>query len=192
MIIIYTGDVTREETKAELDVGCLQFNVEEIFLSELDAIAIEQNLTKKINAGEELSDEEQMEFIILPLVYRTKEEKQTCIWRCFELGKKIPCQELQVFLLSGLLVFTDKVIKREESEKIRRWIMMTKVGRLFEGEKIAYGEKLVAEALEQQKRKEKQSLMEIAKKMMKRGMSTAEIQGCITNLTYEEIERLKA
>lgn len=34
--------------------------------------------------------------------------------------------------------------------------------------------------------------MEIAKKMMKRGMSTAEIQGCITNLTYEEIERLKA
>ena len=69
--------------------------------------------------------------------------------------------------------------------------MMTKVGRLFEEEKIAYGEKLVAEALEQQERKEKQSLMEIAK-MMKRGMSTAEIQGCITNLTYEEIERLKA
>ena len=192
VIIIYTGDITREETKAELDVGCLQFNVEEIFLSELDAIAIEQNLTKKINAGEELSDEEQMEFIILPLVYRTKEEKQTCIWRCFELGKKIPCQELQVFLLSGLLVFTDKVIEREESEKIRRWIMMTKVGRLFEEEKIAYGEKLVAEALEQQERKEKQSLMEIAKKMMKRGMSTAEIQGCITNLTYEEIERLNA
>ena len=59
--------------------------------------------------------------------------------------------------------------------------MMTKVGRLFEEEKIAYGEKLVAEALEQQERKEKQSLMEIAKKMMKRGMSTAEIQGCITN-----------
>ena len=108
------------------------------------------------------------------------------------MGKKIPCQELQVFLLSGLLVFTDKVIEREESEKIRRWIMMTKVGRLFEEEKIAYGEKLVAEALEQQERKEKQSLMEIAKKMMKRGMSTAEIQGCITNLTYEEIERLKA
>lgn len=191
VIIIYTGDVTREETKAGLDIGCLQFKVEEVFLSELDAAAIEQKLTDKINEEEVLSDEEQMQFIILPLVYRTKEEKQACIWRCFELGKKISCSDLQVFLLSGLLVFTDKVIKREESEKIRRWITMTKVGRLFEEEKIAYGEKLVAEVLEQQERKEKQSLTEIAKNMLRRGMSSAEIQGCITNLTYEEIEALK-
>ena len=32
-------------------------------------------------------------------------------------------------------MFTDKVIRREDSERIKRWIEMTKVGRLFEEEK---------------------------------------------------------
>ena len=80
---------------------------------------------------------------------------------------------------------------------------MTKVGRLFEEEKIAYGEKLVAEAkekfqkekeeaMEQQEKLRKQSSKEMAKKMLEDGISVAGIQRYITNLTYEEIEALKA
>ena len=42
------------------------------------------------------------------------------------------------FLLSGMLVFSDKIISSEESRDIKRWIMMTKVGQLFEEEKLAY------------------------------------------------------
>lgn len=42
---------------------------------------------------------------------------------------------MQIFLLSGLLVFTDKVIAKEDSERIKRWINMTQVGRLYEEEK---------------------------------------------------------
>lgn len=70
-----------------------------------------------------------MQFVILPLIYKGVEEKQNCIRRCFEMGKMIERAELQTFVLTGLLVFTDKVIRREDSEKIRRWIEMTKVGR---------------------------------------------------------------
>lgn len=42
---------------------------------------------------------------------------------------------MQIFLLSGLLVFTDKVIAKEDSERIKRRINMTQVGRLYEEEK---------------------------------------------------------
>ena len=41
------------------------------------------------------------------------------------------------FILTGLLVFTDKIIDDELSVKIKEWIRMTKVGRLFEAEKDA-------------------------------------------------------
>lgn len=135
MIVIYTGDVKPGTTKADLDVGCLQFTVEEIFLSELNAPEIEEKLTHKIYSGIELTEEDQMQFVILPLIYAGEKEKQNCIRRCFELAKKIDETETQIFLLSGLLVFTDKVIQHEDSERIKRWINMTKVGRLYEEEK---------------------------------------------------------
>ena len=35
------------------------------------------------------------------------------------------------FVLSGILVFSDKVIDNELSKKTKEWIRMTKVGRLF-------------------------------------------------------------
>lgn len=42
---------------------------------------------------------------------------------------------MQVFLLLDLLLFTDKVIAKEDSERIKRWINMTQVGRIYEKEK---------------------------------------------------------
>ena len=68
MIVIYTGDVEKGKTIDKLDVGCLQLKVEEVFLSELNAEKIEKNLYRKIQSGEILSDQEQMQFVILPLI----------------------------------------------------------------------------------------------------------------------------
>ena len=134
MIVIYTGDVEKGKTIDKLDVGCLQLKVEEVFLSELNAEAIETDLYQKIHVGKSLSGQEQMQFIILPLIYKGTEAKQNCIQRCFEMGKKIESREIQTFVFTGLLVFTDKVIRKEDSEKIRRWIEMTKVGQIIEEE----------------------------------------------------------
>lgn len=88
MIVIYTGSIRRGTTRADVDMGCLQFTVEEVFLSDLDAQEIETRFQRKIHSGEILSDEEQMQFIILPLVHKTKEEMQDCIVRCFEMAKR--------------------------------------------------------------------------------------------------------
>lgn len=125
MIVIYTGDVKRSQTNPHLDVGCLQFTIEEVFLSELNPYSIEDLLTYKINAGIPLSEEEQMQFIILPMIFHKKEEKQSCIRRCIDLAKKIEATELQQFLLCGLLVFTDKIISKQDSEQIWRQYEVT-------------------------------------------------------------------
>ena len=228
MIVIYTGDIKKGTTNPSLDAGCLQFTVEEVFLSELDADSIEENISRRIQAGEPLSEEEQMQFVILPLVHAGKAVKQQCIRRCFELAKRIESSHMQIFLLSGLLVFTDKVIAKEDSERIKRWINMTQVGRLYEEEKqealreLERKQKVEIKRINNENRKKIQNLKkehrhtlqkskqehreilqkmekestlqnsrQIAQRMLEKGMSVADIQSVITNLSYDDIEALK-
>lgn len=208
MIVIYTGDVKKGSTEPKLDTGCLQFIVEEVFLSELDAVKIEAALKEKIENDGILTDKEQMQFVILPLIYPGKKSKQEAIQRCFELAKKIHSSEMQRFLLSGLLVFTDKVIAKEDSERIKRWINMTKVGQLFEEEKQEALRQLEEEQRQEIKRIKKENRQEIKKikketkktkktletavrRMLKKGMEPSEILEFIPNLSYKDIESLK-
>lgn len=184
MIVIYTGDVKRSQTNPHLDVGCLQFTIEEVFLSELNPYSIEDLLTYKINAGIPLSEEEQMQFIILPMIFHKKEEKQSCIRRCIDLAKKIEATELQQFLLCGLLVFTDKIISKQDSEQIWRWLDMTKVGRIFERE-------LQKEVQKEVQKERKNTTLTIAKRMLTQGIPISTIQNTIPDLTYNEILMLK-
>ena len=202
MIVIYTGDVKKGSTEPKLDAGCLQFTVEEVFLSELNAVKIEEALTERIEEERTLTDQEQMQFVILPLIYAGKEQKQDAIRRCFELAKKIRSSEMQTFLLSGLLVFTDKVIEKEDSERIKRWINMTKVGQLFEEEKQEALRKLEIEKnqeikkLKKENKKErnavaKESAKTIARRMLEKGIEPSEVWSFIPNLSYKDIEELK-
>lgn len=202
MIVIYTGDVKKGSTEPKLDAGCLQFTVEEVFLSELNAVKIEEALTERIEEERTLTDQEQMQFVILPLIYAGKEQKQDAIRRCFELAKKIRSSEMQTFLLSGLLVFTDKVIEKEDSERIKRWINMTKVGQLFEEEKQEALRKLEIKKnqeikkLKKENKKEKkaaakESARTIARRMLEKGIEPSEVWSFIPNLSYKDIEELK-
>ena len=202
MIVIYTGDVKKGSTEPKLDAGCLQFTVEEVFLSELNAVKIEEALTERIEEERTLTDQEQMQFVILPLIYAGKEQKQDAIRRCFELAKKIRSSEMQTFLLAGLLVFTDKVIEKEDSERIKRWINMTKVGQLFEEEKQEALRKLEIEKnqeikkLKKENKKEKkaaakESARTIARRMLEKGIEPSEVWSFIPNLSYKDIEELK-
>lgn len=198
MIVIYTGDVEKGKTIDKLDVGCLQLKVEEVFLSELNGDVIETNLYQKIYAGKTLSEQEQMQFIILPLIYKGIEEKQNCIQRCFEMGKKIESREIQTFVFTGLLVFTDKVIRKEDSEKIRRWLKMTKVGQIIEDEMQLAIEEMRRQADEKIKEAQRQADEEVkenakgtARKMLECGISIDQILQCIDGLTRGELERMK-
>ena len=76
-----------------------------------------------------------MQFIILPLAYRQKEDKEKAIQNAVELAARVQDREQQLFVLAGILAFTDKIIDNDTANKIRRMIQMTKVAMIFEEEK---------------------------------------------------------
>lgn len=180
MIVIYTGNIKRDSTQPQLDVGCLQFTVEEIFLSELNAPEIEYNLKEKLNQGYSLEEEEEMQMILLPLIYDNIKEQKKCIRRCIELIKTIKDEKKQIFLLCGLMVFTDKIIEEKDSKEIKRRINMTKVGRLIQEE--------IDQAEETGRR---ECGREIAERMKEQGISINQILKCIQGITREELESMK-
>lgn len=176
MIVIYTADILPGQTRPDFDAGCLKLHIEEAFLVSVPSEDLEHHLQDKIIKGLPLTEEEQMQFIILPLTYKGKGAKRDSIRRCFQLAKRIENETIQTFLLSGMLVFSDKIISSEESRDIKRWIMMTKVGQLFEEEKLAY-------AKEESERTKK----EMAVKMLQKGYPVREIADIIQGLSLDEI-----
>lgn len=134
MIVIYTADVERSETSDVLDAGCLKLEIQSVFLSEMDSEEISKRLYQKVTDRIPLSEEELMEFIILPLTYRGNDEKNKSIGQSAYMANQMEDEEQRVFVLSGIAVFADKVIEEENMDMIRRYLVMTKAGQLFEDE----------------------------------------------------------
>ncbi len=128
-VVIYTADV--EEAENEFNAGCLTLKLEQAFLGKLDSGNIRNRIGKKIRNKEVLSDEELMEFIVLPLTYKGTEAKQEAVKEAVELAKKIEDKKEQTFLLSGILVFADKIIDTETAKYIMEVMRMTQVAELF-------------------------------------------------------------
>lgn len=199
MIVIYTGDITRKQVTAEYNIGALKLMVEPAFLSELPSEEIYQHLKRKVEQNERLEDEELMEFIILPLSYRKKEEKQEKIRQAVGLAVQIKDRNQQLFTLSGILAFTDKLIDKETANQIRRVIEMTQVAQIFEEEKrqaIQALEKEKQQALTQvvketEQKTAKSNSRQIVSLMIKKGYPTEEIISVVPNYSLNEVEALK-
>lgn len=161
MIVIYTGDIERKNVSAEYNIGAVKVTLEPAFLSELDSGRIYQHLKCKVEKKEPLDEEELMEFIILPLSYWKRAEKEQKIRETVKLAARLQDRRQQIFVLSGILAFTDKVIDTETANHIRRLIKMTKVGRIIEEEKrqaIAEAEEKSRQALAQAMAEKKRAL----------------------------------
>ena len=135
LVIIYTADVKRGTTDPVLDTGGVRMEIEEAFLTELDAGDIWKGLKRKIESGEELSDEDMMRMIIYPLTFRGRRAKQEAVARAIGLAKKIENENRMYFVLKMMLVFSDKFITNEDTEKIKEVLTMTKLDRLYAEEK---------------------------------------------------------
>lgn len=194
LLVIYTTDVAREQVSDTLDVYSLKMKLSQAFLSELDSKVIKETITEKIKKKKPLTETELMQLIILPLTYKGESKKKESIQELFELTKEIPEEETQLFLLSGILVFTDKVIDQETAKQIKEWIRMTKVARLYEEEKIEAVNEAVNEAVTktiQQKEKEKvEAIQQMVKKMLEKNVDILNIME-ITGLTRKMIEEIQ-
>ena len=76
-----------------------------------------------------------MQLIILPLAKKGKEAKQKMIEQVVDLAKQIEDENTQAFVITGILVSSDKFIDRDYAKSVRRYLSMTKVFQILEEEK---------------------------------------------------------
>lgn len=202
MIVIYTGDIKRGQTADRYDIGAVRVKLEQAFLSELDSHEIFRHLKEKVERNELLDDEEMMELIIQPLSYRKREEKEAQIRETVKLAAQIQDRGQQLFALSGILVFADKVIDMETANKIRRAIEMTQVARIFEEEKqqaltqaLSQAARVFEEEKQQAEKKHKEekerNARQIVIRMIKKNYPTEEIVSLVSSFSQDDIEALR-
>ncbi|RRK31597.1 hypothetical protein EBB54_09685 [Schaedlerella arabinosiphila] len=145
MIVIYTADI--EQAEDEFHAGCLTLRLEQAYLRKVDSKSIRDVLEEKLEDGVPLSDDELMQFIMLPLTYKGKEAKREAVKDIVDLAKKITDKKNQMFVLSGILVFADKIIDARTAEQIKEVIRMTQVAQLLLAEERAEGIKVLVDSL---------------------------------------------
>ena len=163
MIVIYTADIERNSVDVFYQPGCVTLKIEPVFLSEIDSENIYKKIKSKIINNEKLDETEQMQFIIMPLSVKGKKEKNQMIMEEIRLTDKIKDEQLNRFLLSSLLVFSDKVIDRSLSNMLKRRIAMTKVGKLFEEE-----HKMAMEKKDEELKKKDEELIKKDEELIKK------------------------
>lgn len=99
--------------------------------------------------------------------------------KVIDLAEQIADKEQRIFALSGVIVASDKFINREYLERIRRRINMTQLGQLYEKEKVEYANQ-----------KTRESITEMALKMLERNIDITDIME-VTGFTEAELLRLQ-
>ena len=120
-----------------------------------------------------------MQLIILPLAKKGKEEKQRMIEQVVDLAKQIDDENTQAFVITGILVSSDKFIDRDYAKVVRRYLSMTKVFQILEEEKQE------AINLAEQKR-----TIRMAESLIKDEVDTVVIMRA-TGFSKEQIEEIK-
>lgn len=177
LIVIYTGDVDHAEP--DLKTACFTLHTEQAFLAHIDGKVALHEIQEKLHSGVSLDNDDLMKLVILPLTVPGTEGKQKMLETVVELAEKLQDEEQRIFILSGVVVASDKFIEKEYMEQVRRKINMTQIGQMYEEEKIEYGN--------QRALKEK---TEIARILLQEGVDTVRIMKA-TGFTEEELLHLQ-
>ena len=148
-----------------------------------------------------LTEEELMEFIILPLSYPGKKTQRQKIRETVTLAGQISNPGQQLFTLAGLLTFTDKVMDIKTATQVRRMIEMTQIARIFEEEKqqaLRELEERYEKEMQQYEKEKRQAIIEstqktieqMVKRMLERKISAEDIAFIVSSYLVEMIEPL--
>lgn len=96
---------------------CMTLRMEQIFISRLPTEKIYQTIAHKLENGAAPTEQELMQLIILPLAGQGRQNKQKRIEQVIKLAKQIQNEHDQVFVLTGLLVSTNKFINTEIADR---------------------------------------------------------------------------
>lgn len=187
MIVIYTADIEPGSTEPVMDLGAFSMHIEEAFLTGVDSEKIKRLLSDKINSKAPFTDEDMMKLIIYPLTVKGRANQQRAVSEAVDIAERLREEIDQRTALSGIFVFSDKIITDDDAERITRRLDMTKIGRLLQEREDKAVNKAVAEAKKEAKKEKK----DIAVNFLKTGVSEDKVASC-TGLSLKEVQALAA
>jgi hypothetical protein len=177
-VIIYTADV--KKAPPALNIGSLVYSPSVILMADYDGNGIYAELDAKIKTGQELSDTDMLNLIFLPLMRNTMPRKELAT-KSIEMAQTIPDTTKRNACIAATFAFASKYLSDSESENL---LEVLKVADLLT--------MLVEDAFENAvKNAEIKCETEIAKKMLKRGMSVEAVIE-YTGLEEATVEQLQA
>ena len=128
-IVLYMGNV--QSAQADFTTDCVTIHTEQAFLSHINGDLEFEKIAKKLEAGEELTDEDLMRIIILPLTYSDKDQQVRMVDEMIQTADRIRDDEKRSFVLAGICVAADTFMTLSQSIRIGGLLKMTKVGRML-------------------------------------------------------------
>ena len=191
IIVIYTADVPKGSTKNILDMDGAKLRIDEGFLSDIASEEIRDRIDGKLTRGEPLTERDIMELVIYPLTYRGKETQKKAVKEAIDIADRITDEKQRRIAASGLLVFTDKIIAKEDAEDIIRRLSMTKIEKYYEDRQDRAVETAIRQTENKLRKEAKKEKKESALKLLMEGLSIDKVAECL-GLTKREVQGLAA
>ena len=185
MLVIYSANVKEEILQNTLDFGAVKLNVESIILKDMDTFGILYELTNKIENNIPLTDKDKMQLIILPLTCEYEDIRYNVLDKVIDLISKIYDDETKNIIISSIIAFTDKYIKKEQLQKLKGMIKMTQIEQMYVDEANEKIRQAIAENTEK-------VTTNAIKKMLYNGLEPSDISMYFDNVTVEDIEAIRS
>lgn len=166
----------------EKNYGSIHYKVHNIFLMYLDGDQIVVDLWKKVESGQELTEEDMGKLVLLPFMKSKKSRADITLDSAFIAGK-INDQEKQSQVLAFILAMSANFLNENEMDQILGVMKMTRLYERLEAELIEKGYK---KGMEMGMEK---AILETATHMLKEGASIEFVMK-VTKLSEEQVKSL--
>ena len=209
MLVIYSANVKEDTLQNTLDFGAVKLTIESIILKDMDTLGILNDLTNKVENSLPLSDKDKMQLIILPLTCEYEDIRYDVLDKVIDLISKISDDETKNVIISCIIAFTDKYIKKEQLQKLKGMIRMTQIEQMYVDEANERLRKAIAETTEKVTREVTEKVTDevtrevtrevtndittnTIKKMLNNGLEPDNISMYFDNITVEDIESIRS
>ena len=127
--MIYGANVTR--AIEEIDYGSVLYRTQAVYMNRFDGDTIMGELWRKVEQGESLSDEDELNLIFLPLMHSKVNRAKRAV-KTAEIARKIPDEQQRVRLTATIIGISDKFIDQDYVEKLMEVLKMARVLQMAE------------------------------------------------------------
>ncbi len=135
-VVVYSADI--KKVKSQLDIGAIKYNILPIYMTHYNGDEVLENIRRKIQANQELTNQDIMKLTFAPIMGGIKNKVQRAI-ESIELAKSVQDEHQRLQSIAMLYAFVEKFGDERTKKKFKEVFAMTEVGRMLLEEGIEKG-----------------------------------------------------